>query len=140
MAWTVDRSAGYEDWLKALTKRYKRAGDDIDAAFEQGKPQSDAIPGFGGLLWKARVASTDLGRGKSGSFRVIYYWNEESPNYSCLAACYFKGDYENLPVEEVRKLFVTVKARIDRIRAEAAKEAAKQSQPAADSTNDDPPF
>lgn len=121
MSWTVERSGGFEAWLKPLIKRFRRAGDDIDLAFKTGRPKSDAIPGFYSLLWKGRVASTDLQRGTSGSFRVIYFWDEAAPNYCCLAACYFKGDYENLPLEDVRRLFVTVKARVDRIRAEMAK-------------------
>jgi mRNA-degrading endonuclease RelE of RelBE toxin-antitoxin system len=117
LGWQVDRCDSYEADLKALLKRFPRAASDIDAAFKDGPPEGAfALPKYKELLWKTRVASSDLNKGKSGGFRVIYYWNRELPNACCLGACYFKGDAEDLPLKEVMRLFTTLRARIARLR------------------------
>jgi mRNA-degrading endonuclease RelE of RelBE toxin-antitoxin system len=133
LAWSIEHSAGFEDDLRLLRKRFRKVAEDIHDEFKNGPPNGWAIPGFKELLWKARIPSTDLQKGKSHGFRVIYYWDKESPNSCCLGACYFKGDTEDLPIAQVRELFVKVKAVVDRLKAELEKKKkAAEEKPAED--------
>lgn len=115
MPWQAERDEAFDKSVKILCKRFPRAEDDILDEFKSGPPQAtDALPKYGRKLWKGRAASTDLSRGKSGSFRVIYYYDEALPNWCCIGACYFKGDKESLPADELDRLFVGFKARLKR--------------------------
>lgn len=115
MPWEFERDEAFEKALKDLRKRFPNVEKDVLKAFSSAPPQHTMpLPKFGHKLWKARVASSDLQRGKSGGFRVIYYWDRDSPNWGCIGTCYFKGDMENLPDHELNLLFASVKARVQR--------------------------
>ncbi len=115
MPWEFERDDAFEKALRGLAKRFPNVERDVLKAFESAPPQpSMALPKFHNKLWKGRVASSDLRRGKSGGFRVIYYWEKENPNWCCIGTCYFKGDCENLPDGDLNRLFINVKARMER--------------------------
>ena len=62
--------------LRELTKRYPRAPKTVNPALESLKqhPESGrAIPGWGRRVWKLRINSRDIRRGKRFGFRLIYY-------------------------------------------------------------------
>jgi mRNA-degrading endonuclease RelE of RelBE toxin-antitoxin system len=62
--------------LRELTKRYPRAPKTVNPALESLKqhPESgSAIPGWHRRVWKLRILSQDIGRGKRFGFRLIYY-------------------------------------------------------------------
>ena len=62
--------------LRELTKRYPRAPKTVNPAPESLKqhPESGtAIPGWHRRVWKLRINSRDIGRGKRFGFRLIYY-------------------------------------------------------------------
>jgi len=67
-------------------------------------PQSgDPIPGLRGKVYKLRLASSDLTRGKSGGYRVIYYFIH-SDSHIYLLTIYPKSEKENIQVSEIAKL------------------------------------
>lgn len=106
MAWQVDKCDAYVNWLRKLSGKFPSSGDDIDNEFSAGPPNPRwPLPGFNKKLWKTRVGSTDLGKGKSHSFRVIFYWDETVPNWCCLGACYFKGEMEDMSAKELKRLY-----------------------------------
>ena len=113
MPWKIERDDAFERALKELRKRFPNAERDILDAFESGHPsRTDPIPAFEKKLWKGRVGSSDLRRGTSRGFRVIYYWDETFPNLCCLGTFYFKGDCAGVPDAELKRLFVSVEARV----------------------------
>jgi hypothetical protein len=60
----------------------------------------DLIPGGGGLRklrWKAK------GRGKSGGYRVIYYWRNQQGEI-WLLVIYAKNEEANIPAHTLRQL------------------------------------
>lgn len=125
MPWTVERDEAFVRALKDLSRKFPRAEKDILEEFASGPPQhTDALPSYAHKLWKARVGSTDLNRGRRGGFRVIYYYDAGLPNWCCLGTCYFKGDRETLTAAELTHLFASVKARAERVM-----EIARQSKP-----------
>ena len=62
--------------LKRLKKKYRHVIDDVDILVESlrnGETPGDQVPNVGYNAYKVRLKSTDLTKGKSGGFRVIYY-------------------------------------------------------------------
>ncbi len=62
--------------LKKLSKKYRRIGEDYKSlieTLEDNPMKGDAIPGFGNKIYKIRMRSSNMKRGKRGGFRVIYY-------------------------------------------------------------------
>jgi mRNA-degrading endonuclease RelE of RelBE toxin-antitoxin system len=62
--------------LRELTKRYPRATQTVNPALESLKqhPEADsAIPRWHRRVWKLRINSRDISRGKRFGFRLIYY-------------------------------------------------------------------
>ena len=70
---TTDR---FESEARQLGKRYRRIRLDIQPIIEQlksGERPGDQIPGMEYLLFKVRVKNSNIQKGKSGGYRVIYY-------------------------------------------------------------------
>lgn len=70
---------------------------------EEGELPGDPIPGLLDKVYKARCASSDMKRGKSGGYRVIYYLEgRDSKIY--LLSIYSKAQRENIPVDEILQI------------------------------------
>jgi mRNA-degrading endonuclease RelE of RelBE toxin-antitoxin system len=102
----------FQKCIKHLKKKFPRIKDDLYSLFQnlQKDPQiGDPIPGWHRKIWKVRVPSKDLKKGKSGGFRVIYAWTGGQPILYPLFI-YFKGEKEDITKEEIenllRKLFL----------------------------------
>jgi mRNA-degrading endonuclease RelE of RelBE toxin-antitoxin system len=62
--------------LNELTKRYPRAPKTVNPALKsltQHPESGNAIPGWRRRVWKLRINSRDIARGKRFGFRLIYY-------------------------------------------------------------------
>ena len=62
--------------FRELTKRYPRAPKTVNPALESLKQRPEAgsaIPGWYRRVWKLRINSRDISRGKRFGFRLIYY-------------------------------------------------------------------
>jgi mRNA-degrading endonuclease RelE of RelBE toxin-antitoxin system len=125
--WEIERDEAFDKALKSFCKKLPNAGDDVLDAFKDGPPIStDPLPGFQKKLWKGRVKSSDLKKGKSGGLRVIYYWDEALPNWCCIGTVYPKGERENLTAQELDRLFVSFKTKLDRFKIFVAEMEAKK--------------
>jgi len=88
--------------LKKLSKKYRRIGDDYKSlieTLEYNPTEGDAIPGFGNKIYKIRMSSTNMKRGKSGGFRVIYYL---SNHIVYLLTVYAKAKKEEIKVKDIK--------------------------------------
>lgn len=91
--------------LKHLAKRYPRAKDDLKTAL---KALTDVptlgvlIPGGSGTR-KLRVRSTDLARGKSGGFRLIYAVDYQADRLYPLLV-YAKTDQADITRRDLKRL------------------------------------
>lgn len=66
------------------------------------KNPNSGIP-LGAGLYKIRLASSDMAKGKSGAFRVIYcLWLDIST--IVLLDLYAKGEKEDVPVSELKQI------------------------------------
>jgi mRNA-degrading endonuclease RelE of RelBE toxin-antitoxin system len=89
--------------VKKLRKKYRQIELDIkDFAdrLEAGETIGDRLQGLSDyIVYKARVASRDMQRGKSGGFRVIYYLQTETQIY--MLTIYAKTEREDISASEI---------------------------------------
>lgn len=96
--------------LKSLTKRFPNVRQDTVAALKEilrSPTLGVVIPGSGGIR-KLRVRSTDLQRGKSGGFRLLYVVLPDR-ELICPLLIYAKSDQENIARRELRALLADLK-------------------------------
>lgn len=84
--------------LKPLLKKHPGLRESLIADLNEFDPRYGTP--LGKRLYKIRVKSPDLPRGKSSSFRLILQWVEES-KFIVPVAIYFKGDTQNLSKKEI---------------------------------------
>jgi len=87
--------------LKKLSKKYRRIGGDYKSLIEtlENNPlEGDAIPGFGNKIYKIRMRSSNMKRGKRGGFRVIYYLSDR---IVYLLTIYAKAKKEEISAKEI---------------------------------------
>ncbi len=89
--------------FKRLRKKYRNLEEDINhLRVTLIKNPIAGIP-LGTGLYKIRLASSDMAKGKSGAFRVIYYlWL--GIDTIVLLDLYSKGEKEDVPVSELKKI------------------------------------
>jgi mRNA-degrading endonuclease RelE of RelBE toxin-antitoxin system len=83
--------------LRKLAKRYRIARSDLQPLFddlESGNCPGDQVPGTTYTVFKVRVKNSDIQRGKSGGYRIIYYLKTEAQ--ILLVTLYSKSDKPNL--------------------------------------------
>jgi mRNA-degrading endonuclease RelE of RelBE toxin-antitoxin system len=106
MSYEVYLADTFQKCVKRLKKKFPHIKEDLSPIIKslQNDPDSgDPIPGWEKKIWKIRVGSTDLKRGKSGGFRVIYLWGPGQPNVFLLFT-YFKGEKEDVTHKEIEAL------------------------------------
>jgi mRNA-degrading endonuclease RelE of RelBE toxin-antitoxin system len=75
-AYQINRAPSFLASLRELTKRYPRAPKAVNPALEDLKQHPEAgsaIPGWHRRVWKLRINSRGISRGKRFGFRLIYY-------------------------------------------------------------------
>ena len=96
----------FQKCIKILKKKYRKVKDDIGNVIqrlEEDASIGDPIPGWNKEIWKIRVASSDIKKGKQSGFRLIYLWKAgEFKVY--LLAVYFKGEKEEISKREIERL------------------------------------
>ena len=93
--------------LKPYVKKFRHFKDDILLVLNEFDKSKHTYLGNG--VYKARLKSRDLPRGKSKSFRLIIFLLEEA-NLLAPIAIYFKGGKETTSKEEINyHLAMTVK-------------------------------
>ena len=91
--------------LKYLSKKYPRALDDVMGLIgrlQNGETPGDQIPGVGFTVYKTRIKSSDLAKGKSSGYRVIYYIR--AADHIILVAIYIKSQQVDIIAEEIRRI------------------------------------
>ncbi|MEB3229938.1 MAG: type II toxin-antitoxin system RelE/ParE family toxin [Leptolyngbyaceae bacterium] len=71
----VQFSPEFQNNLKALRKRYRHIRSDIQPVIDQleiGETPGDKISGTNYTVFKVRVKNSDIQKGKSGGYRIIY--------------------------------------------------------------------
>ena len=93
----------FKQRLRTLSKKYRHIKSDIQPIIEQlqaGDCLGDQIPGTGYTVFKVRVRNSDIQKGKSGGYRLIYQL--ESPTSVILLLIYSKLDQTDVAAEEIQ--------------------------------------
>lgn len=110
MSYSVYLPDSFKRSFKPLTRRFPHARADVIAAIEEIcrlPTLGVAIPGSGGVR-KLRVRSTDLQRGKSGGFRLLYIVLSDR-ELICPLLIYAKSDQEDVTHRELRALLAELR-------------------------------
>jgi hypothetical protein len=89
-----------------MKRKYRRITDDLTEVvegLEQAPESGDAITGYEQTVWKIRCRSTDMRRGQSGGFRLIYFWPPESQDIYLLLV-YAKSEKSDVTAAELDQL------------------------------------
>jgi len=106
MTYDVHLADTFQKSIKALKKKYPHVKDDLLSqvkALEEDPSAGDPIPGWNKEVWKVRVASSDVKKGKRGGYRLIYFWKAAEMKVYLLVA-YFKGEKEQITKKEIETL------------------------------------
>jgi mRNA-degrading endonuclease RelE of RelBE toxin-antitoxin system len=90
---------------KRLRKKYRSVDKDVDAVVDQleaGQTPGDRIQNIAYVVYKVRVANSDIKRGKSAGYRVIYYLQKAEQIF--LVYIYIKSDRTDIRPDEIEQM------------------------------------
>jgi len=88
-----------------LAKKYRHIRSDIEPVIERlqaGEMLGDQIPRIEYILYKLRVRNSDVERGKSGGYRLIYCL--QNAEQLILVTLYSKSEQDNLNITQISRL------------------------------------
>lgn len=103
MTTSVVATAMFAHRFKRLVRKYRRLQLDLAALIahlENGPNSGQRLQGCVGLVYKIRMASRDMQRGKSGGFRVIYFF-DAGRKIVYLLTLYPKNEQADISVAEI---------------------------------------
>ncbi|MBD2254915.1 type II toxin-antitoxin system RelE family toxin [Nostoc parmelioides] len=103
----IDLTPEYKQNLRDLAKRFRNIRSDVQPItlqLQQGNFVGDRIGGIGEeyVVYKVRVRNSNIQKGKSGGYRLIYQL--ESPTSILLLTIYSKSDREDIGVNEIQDI------------------------------------
>ncbi|MCX6077861.1 MAG: type II toxin-antitoxin system RelE/ParE family toxin [Campylobacterales bacterium] len=87
--------SSFEKDVKKLFKKYKHIPSDLKVLREELSENPKSGIELGNGCYKIRLANSSVPTGKSGGFRVIYYYIDEDNNLY-LMSMYSKNELENI--------------------------------------------
>jgi mRNA-degrading endonuclease RelE of RelBE toxin-antitoxin system len=106
MIYDVHLADTFQKSIKALKKKYPHVKDDLLGqikTLEEDPSAGDPIPSWNKEVWKVRVASSEVKKGKRGGYRLIYFWEAGEMKVYLLVA-YFKGEKAEITKKEIETL------------------------------------
>jgi len=101
----VEASPTFNRNLRALAKKYRSIQNDIQPIIEQleqGELPGDQIPGVGYAVFKLRVRNSDIPKGKSSGYRLIYY--VKTATGIILLTVYTKSEQVDIAAKDVQSI------------------------------------
>ncbi len=101
----------FENAAKRLQRKYRHLSADLRPLveqLEQGETPGDQIQGIGYTVFKVRLKNSDVSKGKSGGYRVIYYL--KTATHTVLLSIYTKSDYSDIPSDTLRQIIADYEA------------------------------
>jgi mRNA-degrading endonuclease RelE of RelBE toxin-antitoxin system len=108
----VESTSTFTRNLRNLAKKYRSIRNDIQPVIEQlerGELPGDRISGIGYEVFKVRVRNSDIHKGKSGGYRMIYYVKTE--NGIILLTVYAKSEQSNILADEITGIILEYERR-----------------------------
>ena len=91
--------------LRGLSRRYPNIRSDIQPVIEKlqaGEIAGDQIPRVGYTLFKIRVRNSNIPKGKSSGYRLIYYLR--TADQIILITIYSKSDQSDVTAAQIRRI------------------------------------
>ena len=91
--------------LRGLAKKYPHIRSDVQPIIEQiqnGEFVGDQVQGTGYTIFKVRIRNSDVLRGKSGGYRVIYYL--KTVTAVILVTIYSKTEQSDISAVKIKKI------------------------------------
>ncbi|MEA5580273.1 type II toxin-antitoxin system RelE/ParE family toxin [Nodularia harveyana UHCC-0300] len=101
----VEVTAKFQRNLRSLAKKYRSIRNDIQPIIQQleaGELPGDQVSGVGYTIFKLRVKNSDIQKGKSGGYRLIYYVKISTK--IILVTIYSKSDQEDISAAEIQQI------------------------------------
>jgi mRNA-degrading endonuclease RelE of RelBE toxin-antitoxin system len=97
--------------IRRLSKRYRSIRIDLQSLLEQletGELPGEQISDINYVVFKVRVKNSNIQKGKSSGYRVIYY--SKTSDQILLLTIYPKSDQSSIDVSEVREVITDAEA------------------------------
>ncbi|MGB5973179.1 MAG: type II toxin-antitoxin system RelE/ParE family toxin [Nodosilinea sp.] len=94
----IEVSSDFKRNLRTLAKRYRHIRSDLEPLLVQlqtGDCPGDQISGIVYAVFKVRLRNSDVQRGRSSGYRVIYYLKTKAK--IILVTIYYKSDQGDIP-------------------------------------------
>jgi len=91
--------------LRALSKKYRHIRSDVQPVIDRLQASEfigDRIPGTGHVVFKVRVRNSDIRKGKSAGYRLIY--QVKAPTSAVLVTIYSKLNQGDIPAHRIRRI------------------------------------
>ena len=101
----IEASLIFQKNIRNLAKKYRNIRQDIQPIInqlEQGELLGDQISGIGYPVFKLRVKNSDIQKGKSGGYRLIYYLKTSTG--IVLLTIYPKSEQSDIEADEIRDI------------------------------------
>lgn len=101
----VEASPTFNRNLRTLAKKYRSIRNDVQPIIEQleqGELPGDRISGVDYAVFKLRVRNSDIQKGKSGGYRLIYY--VKTVNGIVLLTIYAKSEQVDIAAEDIQNI------------------------------------
>ncbi len=108
----VEASATFNRNLRTLAKKYRSIRSDVQPIIEQlerGELPGEEIPGIGYEVFKLRIRNSDVQKGKSGGYRLIYY--VKTATGIILLTIYTKSEQADIPADSIRSIIAEYEQR-----------------------------
>ncbi|OGG54835.1 MAG: addiction module antitoxin [Candidatus Handelsmanbacteria bacterium RIFCSPLOWO2_12_FULL_64_10] len=101
----VEYTQEFKRNLRALAKKYRHIRSDVQPVIdhlEAGRFIGDQVPGTRHTIFKVRVQNSDIPKGKSSGYRLIYHL-KASTNI-ILVTIYSKLDQADVSAQQIRRI------------------------------------
>ncbi|PSB03690.1 type II toxin-antitoxin system RelE/ParE family toxin [Merismopedia glauca] len=101
----IEYTARFQRDVRTLTKRYRNIRTDLQPLLDRlqtGEILGDRVPGMDYTVFKVRVKNSNIQKGKSAGYRVLYYL--KASDRIIMITMYSKSDLSDIPAEEVRDI------------------------------------
>jgi mRNA-degrading endonuclease RelE of RelBE toxin-antitoxin system len=92
---SIKTLSSFEKDVKKLFKKYKHIPSDLKVLKEELSQNPKSGIELGNRCYKIRLANSSIPTGKSGGFRIIYYYIDQDNNLY-LMSMYSKSELENI--------------------------------------------
>ncbi len=108
----VEAALTFKRNLRTLAKRYRSIRNDVQPVIEQlegGELPGNRISGIGYEVFKLRVKNSDIQKGKSGGYRLIYY--VKTATGIILLTIYTKSEQADIAADDIRNIIAECEER-----------------------------